>query len=55
VQLPEHLALPSVAHRLLAQVLLAALVQAPAPLQTEAVVTLPFEQLAAVQIVAASG
>ena len=55
VQLPEHLPLPSVAHKLLAHGLEVAVVQAPEPLQTEAVVALPSVQDAAVQIVALSG
>jgi hypothetical protein len=55
VQLPEHLPLPSVAHRLLAHGLVVAVVQAPEPLQTEAVVALPAAQVAAVQIVVPSG
>lgn len=55
MQLPEHLPLPSVAQRLLAHALVAAVVQAPEPLHTDAVVALPPEQTAAVQTVVASG
>lgn len=55
VQLPEHLPLPSVAHRLLAHALVATTVQAPEPLQTEAVVALPSVQVAAVQTLELSG
>jgi len=55
VQLPEHLPLPSVAHRLLVHGLVAATVHAPDPLHTEAVVALPPVQLAAVQTVLPSG
>jgi hypothetical protein len=55
VQLPEHLPLPSVAHMLLVHGLVAATVQAPEPLQTDAVVALPAAQLAAVQMVVPSG
>lgn len=49
VQLSWHL-LPSLEHRLLGQVLLAGVVHAPWPSQTEAGVALPSLQLAAVQI-----
>lgn len=55
VQLPEHLPLPSVAHRLLAHGLVVAVVQAPEPLQTEAVVALPAVQVAAAQTTVLSG
>jgi len=55
VQLPEHLPLPSVAHRLLVHWLEAAVVQAPEPLQTDEVVALPPVQVAAVQMVESSG
>jgi len=46
-----HLTLPSVAHTLAAQLPLSAAVQAPAPLQTDAVDTFPFAQVAGVQTV----
>jgi hypothetical protein len=55
VQLVSHLAPPAVAHWLLGQVLDIDVLHAPSPLQTEAVVTLPLTQVAAVQIVALSG
>jgi len=55
VQLPEHFPLPSVAHRLLVQGLVAAVVHAPEPLHTDAVVALPAAQLAAVQMALPSG
>lgn len=55
VQLPEHLPLPSVAHKLLEHVLMATVVQEPEALQTEAVVALPAVHVAAVQTVALSG
>jgi len=55
VQLPEHLPLPSVAHRLLAHWLDATVVQAPEPLQTEAVVALPPVHVAAVHTPVLSG
>ena len=55
VQLPEHLPLPSVAHRLLVHGLVVAIVQAPEPLHTDALVALPAVQLAAVQTVLLSG
>ena len=55
MQLPEHFPLPSVAHRLLVQGLVAAVVHAPEPLHTEAVVALPAAQLAAVQMALPSG
>jgi len=46
---------PSAAHRLLPQAFVEVVVQLPEPLQSEAVVTLPPVQLAAVQTVALSG
>lgn len=55
MQLPEHFPLPSVAHRLLVHGLVVAMVHAPEPLQTEALVALPPVQLAAVQTVLPSG
>ena len=55
VQLPEHLPLPSVAHSLLAHGLDVAVVQAPEPLQTEAVVAVPLVQAAGVQTAELSG
>jgi hypothetical protein len=55
VQLPEHFPLPSVAHRLLVHGLVVAMVHAPEPLHTEALVALPAVQLAAVQTVVPSG
>lgn len=55
MQLLEHLALPSLAQRLLSQRLVTTAVQAPARLHTEAVVTLPFVQLACVQTTEPSG
>lgn len=55
MQLPEHLPLPSVAHRLLVHGLVAAIVHAPEPLHTEAVVALPPVQVAAVQMAVPSG
>jgi hypothetical protein len=55
VQLPEHLPLPSVAHRLLAHGTDVVVVQAPEPLQTDAVVALPLVQVAAVQTAVLSG
>ena len=55
MQLPEHLPLPSVAHKLLAHGLVVAVVQAPEPLQTEAVVAFPPVQVPAVQTTALSG
>jgi hypothetical protein len=55
VQLPEHLPLPSVAHRLLVHELVAAIVHAPEPLHTDAVVALPPVQVAAVQTALPSG
>jgi len=54
VQLPAHIT-PSAAHRLLPQALVEVVVQLPEPLQTDAVVTLPAAQLAAVHSVALSG
>lgn len=54
MQLPAQLT-PSAAHRLLAHSLVVAAVQLPEALQTDAVVTLPAVQLAAVQIVELSG
>jgi hypothetical protein len=53
VQLSAHL--PPVPHRLLEQALVAAVVQAPEPLQTEAVVALPAVQVAAVHTVESFG
>jgi hypothetical protein len=55
VQLPEHFPLPSLAHRLLSHGLVAVVVQAPEPLQTEAVVAFPPVQVPAVQTTALSG
>lgn len=55
MQLVSHLALPSPAHLLPGQVLVADAVQAPAPLQVAAVVTLPAAQVAAVQTTVLSG
>lgn len=55
VQLPEHFPLPSVAHRLLAQELVAAAVHAPEPLHTDAVVALPAVQVPGVQMTEPSG
>ena len=55
VQLIAHLALPSLAHRLLGHVLLLAVVQAPPPLQTDSEVTSPLEQVASAQTVLMSG
>jgi hypothetical protein len=55
VQLVAHLGLPSVAHWLLGHAMAVGVLQAPALLQTDAVVTLPVVQLAAVQIVVLSG
>jgi hypothetical protein len=55
VQLPLHFPLPSVAHKLLGHWLVAAVVQAPEPLQTEAVVALPAVHEAAAHTVALSG
>jgi hypothetical protein len=55
VQLPEHLPLPSVAQTLLAQGAVVAVVQAPEPLHTEAVVALPAAQTAGEHMVVASG
>jgi hypothetical protein len=46
VQLLEHFAVPSVAHRLLEHWLVVVVVQVPAPLQTEALVMVPLLQLA---------
>jgi hypothetical protein len=54
VQLPAHIT-PSAAQRLLPQAFVEVVVQLPEPLQTDAVVTLPPVQLAAVQTVALSG
>jgi hypothetical protein len=54
VQLPAQ-ETPSAAQRLLSQALVVEPVQFPEPLQTDAVVTLPLAQLAAVQTVASSG
>lgn len=53
VQLPEHL--PSAPHRLLSHWLVVGVVQAPEPLQTDAVVALPPVQLPAVQTVELPG
>jgi len=55
VQLPEHLPLPSLAHSLVAQVLLVESVHVPAPLHTEAVTTSPSVQVAGVQIASSPG
>lgn len=55
MQLPEHLPLPSVAQRLLAHELLVAVVHAPEPLHTEAVVALPAAQVAGAQTTEPSG
>lgn len=55
VQLFAHLALPSAAHWVSEHVLLAGVLQAPTLLQTDAVITLPFVQLAAAQTVVLSG
>ena len=55
MQLPEHFPEPSVAHRLLVHGLVVAIVHAPDPLHTEALVALPPVQLAAVQTVLLSG
>ena len=55
MQLPEHLPLPSVAQRLLVHGFVVAVVHAPDPLHTEALVALPPVQLAAVQTVLPSG
>lgn len=54
MQAPAHMT-PSAAHRLLEQALVVEVVQLPEPLHTDAVVTLPAEQVAAVQTVALSG
>jgi hypothetical protein len=54
VQLPAQLT-PSAAHRLLSHALVVEAVQLPELLQTDAVVTLPAAQLAAVQTVEPSG
>lgn len=54
VQLPAH-ETPSAAHRLLSHALVVEAVQLPEPLHTDAVVTLPEAQLAAVQTVESSG
>lgn len=50
-----HLALPSAAHWLFGHVLLAGVLQAPMLLHTDAVVTLPVVQVAAVQMAVLSG
>jgi hypothetical protein len=55
VQLVAHLALPSVAHLLSGHVEEIEVLQEPAPLQTEAVATLPLVQVAAVQTAELSG
>jgi hypothetical protein len=55
VQLVAHLALPSAAHWLFGQVLELGVLQAPTLLQTDAVVTLPVVQVAAVQMAVLSG
>jgi hypothetical protein len=55
VQLPEHLPVPSVAHRLLVHGLVAAVVHAPEPLHTDAVVAWPAAQVAAAQMALPSG
>ena len=55
MQLPEHLPLPSVAHMLLVHGLVVAIVHAPDPLHTDAVVALPPVQEAAVQMAVPSG
>ena len=51
MQLPEHLPLPSLAHRLVGQGAAVTVVHAPALLQTDAGVAEPSLQLAAVQVV----
>jgi len=54
VQLPAQV-IPSAAHRLLPQAFVPEVVQLPEPLQTDAVVTLPPEQVAGVHWVEPSG
>jgi len=55
VQAVSHLAAPPVAHWLFGQVLESDVLHAPAPLQVEAVVTLPLTHVAAVHTVLSSG
>lgn len=47
--------IPSAAHRLLSQEFVVEVVQLPAPLQTDAVVTFPIEHLASAQTVTLPG
>ena len=55
MQLVAHLALPSVAHWLSGHVLAVEVLHAPMLLHTDAAVTLPAAQLAAVQMAVLSG
>lgn len=55
MQVVAHFALPSAAHWLPGQVLMAGVLHAPAVSQTDAVVTLPAAQDAGAQTVALSG
>lgn len=55
MQLIAHLALPSLAHRLLGHVVVLGVVQAPPPLQTDSEVTSPPEHVASAQTVPLSG